>query len=96
MLSFKKFSREEKIHFLVNIVIGLSIIIILQFYEHTDFGEDTLNRAFDYVIAKEAASSARAGNIVAQKRNTLAEQLVFIDLGSAFKKQGRSAHYTQI
>jgi len=88
MLSFKKFSREEKIHFLVNIVIGLSIVVILQFYEHTDFGEDTINRAFDYVIAKEAATSARSGNIAAQKNKTRAEQIIFIDLGSAFEKKG--------
>lgn len=86
--SLKKLSRDEKIHFFINIGLGIAVVIILQFYEYTDFGENAINKAFDYIIAKEAAESARLGNISAQKDKIVAEQIVFVDMGNAYKKRG--------
>jgi hypothetical protein len=85
-LFIKKFSRDEKAHFLINIAIGIAIIAILQLYENTDFGEDSINRAFDYIIAKEAAASAGLGNISAANPKNAAMQISFIDLGRSFKE----------
>jgi hypothetical protein len=86
--SFKKLSREEKIHFFTNIGIGIAIVIILQFFERTDFGENTVNKAFDYIIKKEAVESAKEAIISAKKNKRVAEQISFINLGSVYKKRG--------
>ena len=86
--SIKTLSRDEKIHFCINIGIGMVIVLVLQFYENTNFGEQTLNKAFDYIIAKEAVESAKLGNIAAQKNKRVAEQIVFFDMGKAYQKRG--------
>jgi CHASE2 domain-containing sensor protein len=86
--SLKKFSREEKIHFCINIGIGIAVVILLQFFENTDFGEHALNKAFDYIIAKEAAEAAASGNIVMQKDKRVAERVAFVDMGKTYKKRG--------
>jgi hypothetical protein len=86
--SFKKLSRNEKIHFCISIGIGIVIVILLQLYENTNFGEHTLNKAFDYIIVKEAVESVRSGNIAAQKNKKVAEQIIFFDMGNAYEKRG--------
>ncbi len=86
--SFKQLTREEKIHFFINIGIGIIIVILLQFFENTDFGENTINKAFDYIIRKEAVGAAKEGNIINQKGKKVAEQISFIDMGSIYQKRG--------
>jgi len=86
--SFKKLTREEKIHFFINIGIGMAIVILLQFFENTDFGENAVNKAFDYIIKWEAVGSTKDGNSSAQKNKKVAEQISFIDMGSIYQKRG--------
>ncbi len=86
--SFKKLTHEEKVHFFINIGIGIIIVILLQFFENTDFGENTINKAFDYIIRKEAVGAAKEGNIINQKGKKVAEQISFIDMGGVYQKRG--------
>ncbi len=84
----KKFSRDEKIHFCINIGIGIAVVVLLQFFKNTNFGEHAHNKAFDYIIAKEAAEAAASGNIVIQKTKRVAERVAFVDRGKTYKKRG--------
>lgn len=86
--SLKKFSRDEKIHFCINIGIGIAVVVLLQFFKNTNFGEHAHNKAFDYIIAKEAAEAAASGNIVIQKTKRVAERVAFVDRGKTYKKRG--------
>ena len=87
-LPLKKFSRDEKIHFLITTGIGIAIIILFQIYENTNFGEHTLNKAFDSIILKEATRSAKLGNILLQKGKKVIEELTFVDMANPYKKEG--------
>jgi CHASE2 domain-containing sensor protein len=87
-LSPKGFSREEKVRFCINLGIGLAIAIVLQFFEHTDLGETAINKAFDYVIAREAAESARsAASTTSIPATKIARQILFIDLGKVYQQR---------
>lgn len=90
-IDFRKFSRKKKSHFLVNIGVGIIIVILFHFLEHSKWGEDTLNIAFDRIIAIEAETAAKkAENINGSKDDRLSEQILFIDIDdNTYKNWGR-------
>ena len=87
-LTLNRFTREEKVRFCINLGIGLAIAIVLQFFERTDLGETAINKAFDYVIAREAAESARsAASTTSIPETKIAKQILFIDLGKVYQQR---------
>lgn len=59
-IDFTAFPRRRKIHFFINIFVGIVIAVFCHLLEHTDWGEATINKAFDFVIAREARDSAQS------------------------------------
>lgn len=90
-VDFRKFSRKKKIHFFVNIGVGIAIALFFHFLEHTTRGEDVLNIGFDRIIAMEAEKAARkAENINESEDDKLSEQILFIDIDhNAYKNWGQ-------
>ena len=89
-LDIRKFSRKQKIHFFINIFIGISIAAFFYFIEHTDLGETTINKGFDFIIAREAEKSAKAMENLTAKRNIgISDQIVFAEIDhETYKKWG--------
>ena len=87
----KKFYRKRTIHFFINISIGIIIAIVFHFLEHTDWGEDTINKAFDVIIAKEAEESAEAMESVTSERDTrISNRIALVEINhEAYKKWGK-------
>jgi len=90
-IDFRKFSRKNKILFCVNLCIGIIILILCFIFEHSKWGEDTLNTAFDCFIAIESKKAAeKAKNIHESKDDKLYEQIAFIDINdNTYKKWKR-------
>lgn len=76
----RTFSRKKKIHFFINIGVGIIITIFFHFLENTDWGEDIINKAFDSIIKKEAQKSANMAENKEFQSNKISDQIVFIDL----------------
>ena len=89
-LDIRKFSRKQKIHFFINVLIGISITVFFYFIEHTDLGETTINKAFDFIIIREAEKSAEAMESLTAKRNIgISDQIVFAEIDhETYKKWG--------
>jgi CHASE2 domain-containing sensor protein len=88
---FLKISREERIHFLINIIIGIFIAGVLYGVEATDWGEKIINNLFDPVITKEATGAARlAEQVSAEISPHISNRIVFIDIDhETYKRWGR-------
>ena len=89
-INITRFSRGQKIHFFINISIGIIITIFFHFLEHTDWGEDTINKAFDFVIRMEAEKSAESmENLSSQREARKSDQLVFVEIDyETYRKWG--------
>src|SRR5208337_2014158 len=92
-IDFTAFPRRRKIHFFVNIFVGIVIAIFCHLLEHTDWGEATINKAFDFVVAREASNSAQSMEQLGERRqdrisDRLAIDFVEIDR-ETYKKWGK-------
>jgi CHASE2 domain-containing sensor protein len=89
-IDIRRFSRTKKIHFFINIAVGILIAIFFHFIEHTDWGEGTINKAFDFIIAREAANSARTMESLTARRDiSPSGGIVFAEIDhKAFTKWG--------
>ncbi len=89
-IDLRQFSRTKKIHFFINIAVGIFIAIFFHFIEHTDWGEWNINKVFDFLIAREAANSARAMESLTARRDiSLADEIVFAEIDQkTFTKWG--------
>ena len=90
-INVRRFSGTEKIHFAINLSIGILIALFFHFLEHTDWGEDTINKAFDFVIAREAGNAAGAVESLTSQRSTRAtDRIVFVEIDDeAYRKWGK-------
>jgi CHASE2 domain-containing sensor protein len=93
LLSFvdvRKFSRKKKIQFLINVSVGVVIAVFFHFLENTDWGESTINKAFDFVIRREAErSAATAANLTSQRNTRASDRIVFVEIDDGtYKKWG--------
>lgn len=90
-IDFRKFSRKKKIHFFVNIGVGIAIALLFHFLEHTKWGEDILNIAFDRIIAIEAQKAAKkAESLNESKDEKKSEQISFVDIDhNTYKNWGK-------
>lgn len=90
-IDFRKFSRKKKIHFFVNIGVGIIIALFFHFLEHTKGGEDILNTAFDRIIAMEAEKAAKkAESLNESKDKKKSEQILFVDIDhDTYKNWGK-------
>lgn len=88
-----KFSRKQRIHFFINIGVGIAIVVFFHFLEHTDWGEDVINKAFDLIVTKEAQKAAgEMESVHARKSDNISDQIVFVDIDhEAYVKWGRPA-----
>jgi len=85
------FSRGQKIHFFINVSVGIIIAVFCHFIEHTDWGEDTINKALDFVIVKEAEKSAAKLTVLDSPRDPrISNRIVFIDIDhETYKNWGK-------
>lgn len=88
-----RFSRKQRIHFFINIGVGIVIAVFFHFLEHTDWGEDVINKAFDLIVVKEAQKAAGGmESLQTQKNDNISDQIVFVDIDhEAYVKLGRPA-----
>jgi len=61
-LDIRAFPRRKKVHFYINIFIGIFIIFLFHFIEHTDLGENTINSGLDRFIRHETKGSVKTEN----------------------------------
>jgi len=90
-IDLRVFSRKKKIHFAVNISIGIIIAIFFHFLERTDWGESTINKAFDFVITREAEKSVAAMRRLDSKKNPkISDQILFVEINDeTYRKWGK-------
>ena len=89
-IDVKRFPRGRKIHFFINVSIGIIIAVFFHFLEQTDWGEATINKAFDFIIVKEAEKSAEAmESLTAQRNIAIPDRIVFAEIDhETYKKWG--------
>ena len=73
-LDFRKFEPKKKVHFFMNIGIGIVIVLFMHLVESTQWREDVLNSAFDVFIRIDANKAVK--NIV----DTEEEGILLVDL----------------
>jgi hypothetical protein len=90
-IDIRGFSRKKKIHFVINISIGIIIAIFFHFLEQTDWGESTINKAFDFVITREAEKSLAAmKSLDSQKNSKMSDQILFVEIDDeTYRKWGK-------
>jgi CHASE2 domain-containing sensor protein len=90
-IDVRRFPRRRKIHFFINVSVGIVIAVFFHFLEHTDWGEATINKAFDFIIAKEAEKSAEAmESLTAQRNIGISDRIVFAEIDhETYKKWGK-------
>jgi len=90
-IDVKNFSRIKKIHFFINVFIGITVVLFFHFVENTDWGEANINKAFDFIIKKEAEKSAKSmENLTAQRNIGISDKIVFAEIDhETYKKWGR-------
>ena len=88
--NIRKFSRKKKIQFFVNISVGIIIAVSFHFLENTDWGESTINTAFDFVIRREAEkSAATAADLTIQRSARVSDRIIFLEIDDAtYRKWG--------
>ena len=86
-----RLSPRQKMHFFINVAIGIAIAVLFHLLEHTDWGEHTINKAFDFVIAKEAEKSAGAMESLTSPRSAkISDRLLFVEIDhETYKKWGK-------
>lgn len=86
-----RFSRGQKVHFFINILVGITIAVFFHFLEDTNWGEGTINKAFDFVIAREAKKSAEtAKSLHSQRGAGISDRIVFIEIDhNTYSKWGK-------
>jgi CHASE2 domain-containing sensor protein len=92
-LDFTAFPDRRKIHFLINIFVGIFIAVVCHLLEHTDWGEATINRAFDFVVAREAGNAAQSMEQLGEQRHNRISDRIEIDFveidHETYKKWGK-------
>jgi CHASE2 domain-containing sensor protein len=73
-LDFRQFKPKKRVHFFINIVIGIAIVLFMHLVESTQWGENVLNSAFDVFIRIDAHKAVK--NIV----DTEEEGILIVDL----------------
>lgn len=59
ILDFRKFEKDKRAQFILNIAAGLVIVLIMHGLENTRWGEGLLNSAFDCFISSEAKEAVK-------------------------------------
>jgi hypothetical protein len=80
-LDLRKFPRKKRVHFFVNLAIGLAIVILLHYLQHLRWGERTLDNVFDLFIRSESRKAVRVQNDIQNA------PLVFVDIDHETYKQ---------
>ena len=80
-LDIRKFPSKKRTQFFVNIAIGVAIVILLHFLQHTRWGESTLDNFFDLFIRSESGKAVRVQNDVQNA------PLLFVDIDHETYKQ---------
>jgi CHASE2 domain-containing sensor protein len=73
-LDFRQFKPKKRVHFFMNIIIGIAIVLLMHLVESTQWGENVLNSAFDVFIRIDAHKTVK--NIV----DTEEEGILIVDL----------------
>jgi hypothetical protein len=73
-IDIRKYSKDKRIHFFINISIGIFIAVLCHFLEATSLGEDMINMALDIFIRRETMISLKAAD------NPKEKDLIFIDI----------------
>jgi CHASE2 domain-containing sensor protein len=73
-LDFRQFKPKKRVHFFMNIIIGIAIVLLMHLVESSQWGENVLNSAFDVFIRIDANKAVK--NIV----DTEEEGILLIDL----------------
>lgn len=92
-INIRDFSKTKRIHFFINIIIGIAIAVFFHFVERTVWGEDTINSAFDWFIEKEARIEAKnVGKSSGQRVYKTSDKILFVEIDHAvYKKWGTPA-----
>jgi hypothetical protein len=61
-LDIRKFPRKKRVHFFINLALGLAIVILLHYLQHLRWGERTLDSVFDLFIRSESRQAVRVQN----------------------------------
>jgi CHASE2 domain-containing sensor protein len=70
----RRFPPRKRTHFFVNLGIGIGIVILLHFLQHTRWGEGTLDHFFDLFIRSESSKAVRIQNDIQSS------PLLFVDI----------------
>ena len=73
-VDFRKFPTRKRTHFIINLSIGIVIVFLLHFLQHTRWGENTLDRFFDLFVGWESKKAVQAQNDVQKS------QILFVDI----------------
>jgi len=89
-IDVRRFSKHQKIHFCLNVSIGIAIVIFFHCVEQTDWGEANINKVFDFIIAREAEKSAKSmESLTAQRNVDISDRIIFAEIDhETYKKWG--------
>jgi hypothetical protein len=74
VFDFRKYSKRKRIHFLINLVIGVLIVLLFHFIEDTTWGESTLDTFLDRFILSESIKASQEAKSIQEAR------ILFIDI----------------
>ncbi len=72
--NFFKFNKKKRIHFFINIIIGIVIALSMHYLEHTSLGESIIDKLFDHFIRAEAKEA------VQEKQKIKTSPILFVDI----------------
>lgn len=70
-MDIRKYSHKKRVHFFINIIVGLLIVLGTHFIQNTELGESAMNWALDFFINHEAQKTTI---------KTKGERILYIDI----------------
>lgn len=70
-MDIKKYSHKKRVHFFINIIVGLLIVLGTHFIQNTELGESAMNWALDFFIKHEARKATIKNN---------EERILYVDI----------------
>jgi CHASE2 domain-containing sensor protein len=77
----KNVFKNMRLLFTIYLFFGVIILFCCHLIENTDWGENGINKVFDYIIRNEAKNSASsAGNTTSIGNDKISDRIIFIDI----------------
>jgi len=70
-MDIRKYSYKKRVHFFINIIVGLLIVLGTHFIQNTELGESSMNWALDFFIKHEAQKATIKNN---------EERILYVDI----------------